>query len=101
MSSRLRKNFIDGLLDENKQWQEDESKVEGIVVDYYKSLFQSSNPTDFSEILEVVQHKVSPTMNQNLTKDFSACEVSRALKQIYPLKVLGLDGMPLLFFQHF
>ena len=56
-SSHFRKNFIEGLLDENWQWQEDESKVEGIVVDYYKSLFQSCNPTDFSEILEAVQHK--------------------------------------------
>ena len=80
MSSRFRKNFIEGLLDENGQWQEDESQVEYIVVDYYRSLFQSNNPTDFSEILEAIQHKVSPTMNQNLTKDFSVCEASWALK---------------------
>ena len=70
-----------------------------IVVDYYSNLFQSSNPTEFSEILEAVQHKVSPTMNQNLTKDFNACEVLLALKQMFPLKVLGPDGMPPLFFQ--
>ena len=89
-SSHFRKNFIEGLLDENRQWQGDESKVEGIVVDYYKSLFQSSNPTDFSKILEVVQHKASLTMNQNLTKDFNSCEVSLALKQMYPLKALVL-----------
>ena len=38
-SSYFRKNFIEGLLDENRQWQEDESKVEGIVVDYYKASF--------------------------------------------------------------
>jgi len=40
-------------------------------------------------------------MNQNLTKDFNACEVSLALKQMYPLKTPGPNGMPLLFFQHF
>ena len=70
-------------------------------MDYYKSLFQSSNPTEFSEILEAVQHKVSPTMNQNLTKDFNACEVSLTLKQMYPLKAPGPHGMPPLFFQNF
>ena len=29
------------------------------------------------------------------------CEVIAALKQMVPLKALGLDGMPSLFFQHF
>ena len=67
-------------MDENGQWQEDETQVVDIVVDYHINLFQSSNPTKFSEILEAVQHKVSPTMNQNLTKDFNAYEVLLALK---------------------
>lgn len=40
-------------------------------------------------------------MNQSITKDFIACEVSLALKQMYPLKVPGPNAMPLLFFQHF
>lgn len=40
-------------------------------------------------------------MNQSITKDFIACEVSLALKQMYPLKAPGPNAMPLLFFQHF
>ena len=37
-------------------------------------------------------------MNQNLIKDFTPIEVKVALKQMYPLKALGPDGMPPLFF---
>ena len=71
------------------------------MVDYYNNLFTSNNPIDFTEILEAVTLKVTPVMNQSLTRDFSAAKVKLALKQMYPLKAPGSDGMPPLFFQHF
>ena len=40
-------------------------------------------------------------MNQDLILSFNESEVRLALKQMYPLKAPGLDGMPPLFFQHF
>lgn len=40
-------------------------------------------------------------MNDQLIKEFQPSEVFQALKQMYPLKVLGPDGMPPLFYQHF
>ena len=92
------KNLIEGLLDSDDVWQEEDSKVEEIVVDYYQNLFTSSNPVDFDEIIQVVQPKVAPEMNLALTKDFTIDEVRIALKQMYPLKAPGLDGMPPLFF---
>ena len=70
-------------------------------MDYYKELFSSSNPTEFFENLEAVQSKVTPSMNHKLTMDFFASEVSLALKQMYPLKALGPDSMPPLFYQYF
>ena len=46
-------------------------------------------------------HKVSMDKNQNLTRDFTAMEVKMALKQMFPLKASGPNGMPPLFFQYF
>lgn len=36
-----------------------------------------------------------------LTREFQEIKVCKALKQIYPSKILGPDGMPPLFFQYF
>ena len=38
-SARQKKNFIEGILDENEVWQEDDRKVEEVVVAYYKDYF--------------------------------------------------------------
>lgn len=39
-------------------------------MDYYTELFTSSNLVDFSEIIEVVQPKVSQEMNSRLLREF-------------------------------
>ncbi|XP_075654756.1 uncharacterized protein LOC142624916 [Castanea sativa] len=72
-----------------------------IVVDYYTDLLTSGNPTDFDEIQGVAQPRVTSSMNQKLTMEFTVDEVNVALKQMYPLKAPGPDGMPPLFYQHF
>ena len=59
-SARLKKNQIDGLLDAQEVWQEDERKVGDIVEEYYTTLFTTNHPTDFNEILEAIQPKVTP-----------------------------------------
>jgi len=70
------KKLIEGLLDSDNVWQEEDSKVEEIVVDYYQNLFTSSNLVDFDEIIQVAQPKVAPEMNFSLTKDFTVDEVN-------------------------
>ena len=62
-SSRQRKNLIEGLMDADGVWQEDEGKIEEVVVEYYNNLFTSSSPLDFSELLQAIQPKVTPSMN--------------------------------------
>ena len=70
-------------------------------IEYYSDLFTFSEPSDFTNILEAVQPKVTRSMNSMLVKEFQAGEVHKALKQMYPLKAPGPDGMPPLFFQKF
>ena len=68
---------------------------------YYTNLFTLAHPTDFAEILDVVQPNVSVEMNNMLASEFQGIEVSQALKQMYPTKAPGPNGMPTLFYQHF
>ena len=100
-TSHFQKNNIDGLLDQNDVWKEDLRDIENIVLDYYSNLFKSSNPVEFTELLQSVEPKVIVEMNTMLIDEFKEFEVSRALKQMYPLKSPGPDGAPPLFFQHF
>ena len=100
-SARQRKNLIEGLLDAEEVWRTDEKRVEEIAVEYYETLFTSSNLTDFTELVQAIQPKVSAAMNHMLVGDFTADECRRALKQMYPFKAQGLDSMPPLFFKHF
>ena len=79
-------------------WQADMGIVEGIIVDYCSALFSSSHPTDFMELIDAVEPKVTSAMNQMLLRDFQDGDVKKALKQMYPLKAPGPDGMPPLFY---
>ena len=88
-SSRQKKNHMEGLLDAQGVWQEDEEVMGQIVLDYYTDLFTSSNLTVFDEILEAVQPRVTSSMNQKLTMEFTIDEVYVVLKQMYLLKALG------------
>ena len=71
---------MEGLLDAQGVWQEDEEIMSGIVLDYYTNMFTSSYPTNFEEILEAVQPRVTFSTNQKLTMEFTAEEVHVALK---------------------
>ena len=100
-SSRQKKNDMEGLLDARGVWQENEEVMGEIVLDYYTDLFTSSNLIDFDAILGAMQPRVTSSMNQKITMEFIADGVNMALKQMYPLKAPGPDGMPPLFYQHF
>ena len=80
---------MEGLLDAQGVWQEDEEVMGQIMLDYYTDLFTSSNLTVFDEILEAVQPRVTSSMNQKLTMEFTIDEVYVVLKQMYLLKALG------------
>ena len=70
-------------------------------MEYYTGQFSSSLPKDFEEILHAVGLKVLGEMNADLAREFHEGEVRKALKQMFPLKASGPDGVPPLLYQHF
>ena len=44
---------------------------------------------------------ISSNLNNQLAQDFTTWEVQKAIKEMAHLEALGLDGMPLLFYQHY
>ncbi|KAL0449286.1 UNVERIFIED_CONTAM: hypothetical protein Slati_1485000 [Sesamum latifolium] len=67
--------------------------IQHIILTYFRSLFDSIHPTpaDINEALDGLEHRMTATMNMELTKPFTAEEVTQALKQMHPLKSPGPD----------
>ena len=87
--------------DSNGNWQEDEQHVENIIVGYFRDIFHTQGPVDSFTLIEAIEPMVTSDMNDSLTQAFQADEVHRTLKQMYPKKSLGPDGIPPSFYQHF
>lgn len=66
-SQRRKRNFIQGLLDQQGQWCEDIDGVAGIATNYFESLFASSECNRMEECLAQVPHKVTAEMCELLT----------------------------------
>ena len=98
-TQRKRRNFIKGLRDENGVWQEDETVFSGILNRFYEELFTSSNRHGSDRILDGVHEVVTEEMRIDLAKPYTGKEVDYAIKEMTPLKALGPDAMPPLFYQ--
>lgn len=76
-------------------------KIGEALVDYFKQIFTSTSPLSFEQILQGIDIKVTPSMNAKLTRDYTAEEVERTLKQMKPLIALGPNGMSQIFFKSY
>ena len=72
-----------------------------ILVSYFQGLFTSAVGTQYEEATNSIQKVISVDMNHQLSVDFTAWEVPKAINEMAPLKVPGPNGMPPLFYQHF
>lgn len=54
-SARQKKNYIEGFLDSSGCWHEDEDEMGEIVVEYYRDLFSTSHPTEFTKLIQAIQ----------------------------------------------
>ena len=98
-NQRNRHNLILGLEDETGNWVEVEGQMGRVVQDYFESMFTSSNPSGFDEILEGMQPATFDASPLRLDCDFQAEEVHTALKQMAPLTAPSLDGMSPIFYK--
>ena len=87
--------------DANGELCSDEEGISSILVDYYQQLFTSSNPSMVEEVVAHIPCTITDELNAELLADFTREEVVMALKQMEPLKALGSDGLPPLFFQRY
>ena len=79
-TQRNRRNFISKLTLKDGSEATDDKQIGEAMVDYFKNLFTSVAPSNFESILHGVECKVTPAMNANLTKDFTAEEVEQSIK---------------------
>ena len=100
-SNRQQQNAIVKIMDSNGTWQEEEEQIGRTFIDYYEQLFSCSHPAVSAKLLDAIQPKVTDEMNLALLQAFQATETETTLKQMHPLKALGPDNMPSLFYQHF
>ena len=100
-NQRNKKNFIVGLEDEFGVWTEDEDQMGRLASTYFDTMFTSSNPTGFDEILNGLVPTVTEEMNNSLKKPYTAEEVLKALHHMAPLTAPGPDGMSPIFYKSF
>ncbi|CAL9005492.1 unnamed protein product, partial [Prunus brigantina] len=84
-----------------KQWREDEHGLQSVVLDYFTHLFTSSASGSEGEIIDAVESRVTPDMNNLLLTDYCDAEIQEAIFQMYSTKAPGPDGMPPIFFQKY
>ena len=90
-----------GLLDSDGRWQDDPGNIDGIILEYFGSIFKSNEPADFEASLSVIHPKVTLTMNATLTANFRVKEVWNALQQMHPTKSPIPNGMSPIFYQKY
>ncbi|XP_024011324.1 uncharacterized protein LOC112086588 [Eutrema salsugineum] len=101
VKTRRMRNNIAALQDVNGVDRFSEAEKGNIAVEYFSTLFKSSNPTDLAELLEGFPARISQHMNRELVKPVTDAEIQRAAKSIKSDSAPGADGMTGKFFQHF
>lgn len=91
-NQRNKRNYIAGL---------EERRMGKIIEEYFGTLFTTSDPSGFDEILCGIQPSIMDDMNATLTREFISKEVHQALKQMASTTAPGLDGMSSIFYKSF
>ena len=100
-SQRRRRNTIKGVRDQAGIWQENEGQVAREFLEYYRSLFNTSNLRNIEEAVAPTPQVITQAMNDSLTREFTSTEVEQAIGQMSPSTAPGPDDMPPIFYKKF
>uniref|UniRef100_A0A8I6XX79 Reverse transcriptase domain-containing protein n=1 Tax=Hordeum vulgare subsp. vulgare TaxID=112509 RepID=A0A8I6XX79_HORVV len=100
-SARRKKNRIKKLRKDDGGVVEEEGEKEAVIIEYFGELFTSAAGTRMEELLLHVSPRITPTMNEMLTKVYTPEEVHAALQSIGDLKAPSMDGMPAVFYKRY
>jgi hypothetical protein len=97
-TQRKKKNRNKCLRTKDGQWVEERDLCD-YIRNQYSSLFQSEGVQMLDEIMNAVQRKVSPMMNDSLLATYTEEEITMSLNGIGDLKAPSPDGMSAIFFK--
>lgn len=102
-SARRKRNQIFGLFDDKGSWVSADEDIEGIISDYFSSLYASSVPSvsQLNVVLNSVEARLPSKLKHFLDARFTRDEVKCALFQMSPSKAPGEDGFTAGFFQKY
>lgn len=83
---------IHGLEDDQGVLREGRGDVQNIILQYFSTIFTSSNPFQFDAVLRCLNRRVTAQMNCQLTRQVTAEEVKMAVFQMDTWKAPGPDG---------
>lgn len=95
------KNRIIKLMDEQGQPQFSEAAKAEVASAYFSKLFQASNTGDSDDFFSDFEPKITPTMNEILSREVTKEDVRNAVFLIKPSSAQDPDGMTGLFFQRY
>ncbi|KAF7115523.1 hypothetical protein RHSIM_RhsimUnG0053200 [Rhododendron simsii] len=87
--------------DEEGHWFTEEADINGQLKVFFSTLFKSTGPRDFNDVLSNVKRCITLDMNCRLTRNVTNEEIKEAVFQLGSLKSLGPDGFPGVFYQSY
>ncbi|KAG7583573.1 hypothetical protein ISN44_As08g030850 [Arabidopsis suecica] len=93
-------NRITSIEDEAGNIMRTEKEIQNTIHSYFTNLYSSSGSDQLEEVLQHIQPRVTPNMNQQLTVPVTEEEIFKALSQMNVDKAPGPDGLNAGFFKY-
>ena len=82
-------------------WIHNRGEIEDYFATHFQEVFQSSNPPIPPNLDNLLEPCIIREENAKLSRIPTFEEVQKVVFEMHPLKALGLDGLPGLFFRHY